>query len=47
MANYALKTGWEVAVTPITYIAVNWLKRVEHEDYNDYRTDFNPFTLKA
>lgn len=47
MTNYALKTGWEVAVTPFTYIAVNWLKRAEHEDYYDYRTDFNPFTLKA
>jgi len=45
--NYLLKTGWEVLVTPITYAAVNWLKKAEHEDYYDHRTDFNPFTLKA
>lgn len=45
--NYLLKTGWEVVVTPFTYVAVNWLKKAEHEDYFDYRTDFNPFTLKG
>lgn len=47
VTNYALKTGWEVVVTPFTYLAVNWLKRAEHEDHYDYNTDFNPFTLKA
>lgn len=47
LANYALKTAWEAAVTPFTYLAVNWLKRAEHVDHYDYKTDFNPFTLKA
>lgn len=45
--NYLLKTGWEVVVTPFTYVAVNWLKKAEQEDYFDYRTDFNPFTVKT
>jgi uncharacterized integral membrane protein (TIGR00697 family) len=45
--NYLLKTGWEVAVTPVTYKVVGWLKRVENEDFYDYKTDFNPFILKA
>lgn len=45
--NYLLKTGWEVVVTPFTYIVVGWLKRAEHEDFFDRNTDFNPFTLKT
>ncbi len=45
--NYLLKTGWEIVVTPFTYIAVNWLKKAEQEDHYDHNTDFNPFTLKA
>lgn len=45
--NYMLKVLWEVLATPITYRVVNFLKRVEHEDYYDRDTDFNPFTLKA
>jgi uncharacterized integral membrane protein (TIGR00697 family) len=45
--NYAIKVGWEVLATPITYKVVAWLKRVEHEDYYDRDTDFNPFTLQT
>lgn len=44
--NYLLKTGWEVVVTPVTYVVVGWLKRAENEDYFDRDTDFNPFTVK-
>jgi len=47
VSSYLFKVGWEVAVTPFTYLVVNWLKRVEHVDYYDYNTDFNPFTLKT
>ena len=47
MSNYALKVGWEVVNTPITYRVVNFLKRVEHEDYFDRGTNFTPFSLKA
>jgi uncharacterized integral membrane protein (TIGR00697 family) len=46
-SNYLLKVGWEVLATPVTYKIVNYLKRVEHEDYFDRDTDFNPFTLDA
>jgi uncharacterized PurR-regulated membrane protein YhhQ (DUF165 family) len=46
VSSYLFKVIWEVVVTPFTYLVVNWLKRVEHEDYYDYNTDFNPFTLK-
>lgn len=43
--NYALKVGWEAAMTPFTYRIVNLLKRVEHEDYFDRDTDFTPFSI--
>lgn len=47
IAQYFLKTGWEVVMTPVTYKIVNFLKRKENEDYYDHKTDFNPFRLKA
>lgn len=47
VAQYFLKTGWEVVMTPVTYKVVNFLKRKENEDYYDLDTDFNPFKLKA
>jgi len=46
-SNYLLKVAWEVLATPFTYKIVAFLKRVEHEDYYDRDTDFNPFSLKA
>ena len=33
-------------MTPFTYLAVNFLKRAEGEDYYDRDTDFTPFSLK-
>ncbi len=47
IGNYLLKVLWEVLATPLTYKVVAFLKRVEHEDYYDRDTDFNPFTLKT
>jgi queuosine precursor transporter len=47
VSNYALKVLWEAAMTPLTYRAVNFLKRAEHEDYFDRDTDFTPFSLQA
>ncbi len=41
-----MKTAYEAAVTPLTYLAVNYLKRVEKEDYFDRGTDFNPLKWK-
>jgi uncharacterized integral membrane protein (TIGR00697 family) len=47
IGNYFVKVIWEVIATPVTYKIVGFLKRVEHEDYFDRDTDFNPFTLEV
>jgi len=47
LAQFIAKVSVEVVFTPVTYKVVGWLKRAEHEDYYDRKTDFNPFTLKA
>jgi queuosine precursor transporter len=47
LANYALKVLNEVVMTPVTYRVVAFLKRAEREDYYDYDTDFNPFSIKT
>ena len=47
VANYFLKVGWEVVVTPVTYRVVAGLKRAEHEDYFDRDTNFTPFALSV
>jgi queuosine precursor transporter len=44
-SNYVFKVGVEVAFTPITYLVVRYLKRVERSDVYDRDTDFNPFIL--
>jgi uncharacterized integral membrane protein (TIGR00697 family) len=46
VAQYVLKTGWEIVLTPVTYRVVAFLKRHEKEDFYDRNTDFNPFRLK-
>lgn len=43
LTNYFFKTSIEVLMTPITYVVVNFTKKIEHEDYFDRDTDFNPF----
>jgi hypothetical protein len=45
LTNYLFKVGIEACMTPLTYIAVNALKRAEAEDYYDRKTDFNPFAI--
>jgi len=47
MAQYLLKTGWEVVMTPVTYRIVAFLKRAENEDHYDRHTDFTPFRVKV
>ncbi len=47
IAQYFLKTGWEVIMTPVTYKVVGWLKRQEDEDYMDIGTDFTPFRVRV
>ena len=40
--QWLMKSAYEALVTPLTYVAVNYLKRVEQEDYYDRGTNFNP-----
>ncbi len=47
LTQYVLKTLWEVLATPLTYVIVNTLKRLENEDYYDRSTSFTPFSLKV
>ncbi len=46
ICNYTLKVLWEIFATPFTYKVVSYLKKVEHEDFYDYKTDFNPFVVE-
>jgi len=41
--NWALKVGWEIVLTPVTYLFVNAFKRGEGLDVYDELTDFTPF----
>jgi len=41
-SQWLFKVSYEIIATPFTYVIVNWLKRVEREDYFDRETDFNP-----
>jgi uncharacterized integral membrane protein (TIGR00697 family) len=43
ITNWALKVGWEVVLTPVTYLFVNAFKRGEGLDVYDEKTDFTPF----
>lgn len=47
LTQYLLKSSWELIMTPVTYRVVAFLKRVEHEDYYDYDTNFSPFSITA
>jgi len=47
IAQYVLKTTWEIVMTPVTYRVVGFLKRVENEDYYDRDTNFTPFSVKV
>jgi queuosine precursor transporter len=47
IAQYVLKTSWEIVMTPVTYRVVGFLKRAENEDYYDRGTNFSPFTLRT
>jgi uncharacterized integral membrane protein (TIGR00697 family) len=43
--QWAVKVLYEAAATPVTYLAVRWLKFREGLDTFDSRTDFNPVRL--
>jgi uncharacterized integral membrane protein (TIGR00697 family) len=42
ISNYIFKVGIEVLFTPITYLIVNKLKKIENFDYYDKDTIFSP-----
>jgi len=42
LGQWWFKVIYEVIATPLTYVVVRWLKRVENEDFFDRGTNFNP-----
>jgi queuosine precursor transporter len=47
LSQFALKVGWEVLLTPVTYAVVGFLKRREGVDVYDAETDFTPFRARV
>lgn len=45
VAQWAFKSAYEIVATPLTYLAVNTLKRAEGIDSFDTDTNFNPLAL--
>jgi hypothetical protein len=45
VTGWLLKSAYEILATPLTYLVVNTLKRVEGIDTYDRHTDFRPVTL--
>ncbi|QDM41400.1 queuosine precursor transporter [Altererythrobacter sp. TH136] len=43
LSQWAIKTAWEAALTPVTYVVVGALKRREGAEVFDTATDFSPF----
>ena len=46
ISNYIFKVGVEVLFTPLTYWIIHKLKKIEHEDYYDTKTNFNPLRIE-
>jgi uncharacterized integral membrane protein (TIGR00697 family) len=46
LTQWLVKSFYEAAVTPLTYIVVNFLKRKEGLDSFDYGTKFNPLLFR-
>jgi uncharacterized integral membrane protein (TIGR00697 family) len=45
--HWLVKTAIEAVATPLTYAAVNFLKKKEWVDVYDYKTNFNPFAISG
>lgn len=45
VTGYALKVGYEVLATPLTYGVIHWLKKAEQSDAFDRHESFNPFAF--
>ncbi|HEX2952862.1 MAG TPA: queuosine precursor transporter [Bacillota bacterium] len=46
-AQYLWKVTYETFVTPLTYLAIRWVKHYEGIDVYDYTVNYNPFSLKV
>jgi uncharacterized integral membrane protein (TIGR00697 family) len=46
LSQWIFKVAYETLATPLTYLIVNKLKKIEQEDFYDLKTDFNPFNTK-
>ena len=46
IAQYVFKTLYEIIATPLTYLIVKKVKKVEQLDTFDYGVKYNPFSLK-
>ncbi len=44
--QWLAKTAYEALATPITYLVVGFLKRVEDVDAYDVDTNFNPLAIE-
>ncbi len=47
ISAWLIKTVIEVILTPITYIVINKVKKVEGEDHFDDKTNFNPLSISV
>jgi uncharacterized integral membrane protein (TIGR00697 family) len=47
LSQWAIKTAWEAALTPVTYLVVGALKRREGVEVFDEATNFSPFGRSA
>ena len=47
IAQWLLKSGYEMLATPLTYWVVGFLKRAENMDVFDRETNFTPFKFEA
>jgi queuosine precursor transporter len=47
LSQWLFKSLYEAIATPLTYLVVNTLKRVEGVDVYDVDTDLNPFTFES
>jgi queuosine precursor transporter len=45
-SQWLVKSAYEMLVTPLTYLAVNFLKRAERQDFYDSHTNFSPMRWK-
>lgn len=43
ISQWLIKTAWEAALTPVTYVVVGWLKNREGVDVYDTDIEFSPF----